>query len=140
MQLDLGLQLGKRRGGLPRTGLVFLSRDGLTDTIGLSSAALWAALPATHRSIYFTDPDDEETMLDNATIITNIEASPYYNNGEELVGNATQKAQYKDGTSEAVLRKAYRYFGVAYPENTYWQRVDGSNILRTDGTPIEVFG
>lgn len=112
--MNLNLQMGNGGGNrLPRTGLIW---TGPVDTIGLSANALWAALPAEHRSIYFSDPEDDETMLDVETIITNIEASEYLNDGGELVGNEQNKAQYEDGTDEAILRRAYRWAGVAYPE------------------------
>jgi len=50
-------------------------------------------------------------------IIVNIEASAELNNGGELCGSeAKGYAQYEDGTTEAILRRAYRYFGIVYPE------------------------
>jgi hypothetical protein len=99
---------------LPRTGLIFYAKaPGMTDSIGLSANALWAALPATHRSIYLVD---ENTLRSAEAIITNIEASEYLNDGGELVGSATKAyAQYTDGVSDVTLRQAYRYFGVSLP-------------------------
>lgn len=100
-----------------REHLVFLMevRGGvlLPDSIGLSAAALWAALPATHRSIYLVD---ENTLRSAETIITNIEASEYLNDGGELVGTeARGYAQYEDGTAGIVLYKAYKHFKQQYP-------------------------
>ena len=107
---NLGLGSGGNR--LPRTGLIWYAPDGV-DTINLTAAALWAALPAEHRSIYFSDPDDDATLLDDTTIITNIEASPYLNDGGELIGNSTKGyAQYTDGASVAILNKALKYFNI----------------------------
>lgn len=100
---------------LSKIGLIYYApiSNGMIDTIGLSAAALWAALPATHRSIYLVD---ENTLRSAEAIITNIEASDYLNDGGELVGSeAKGYAQYEAGTSEAVLRRAYRYFGVEFP-------------------------
>jgi hypothetical protein len=109
---------------IPRTGISALWReiDGTwVDSIGLSASELWAALPAEHRSIYFSDPDDDETMFDAETIITNIEASEYLNNGGELVGSeAKGYAQYADNTEQAILDKAYKYFGFYLGPMVFW--------------------
>lgn len=113
--MSLNLQMGNGGGNrFPRTGLIW---TGPVDTIGLSANALWAALPAEHRSIYFSDPEDDETMLDVETIITNIEESEFLNNGGELGGSVAKGYfQYLDGTDEAILRRAYRWAGIGYPE------------------------
>lgn len=112
---------------LPRTGLIFYAKAPvMVDSIGLSAAALWAALPTTHRSIYLVD---ENTLRSAETIIANIEASDYLNDGGELTGSVTKGyAQYEDGTSEAVLRRAYRYFGLGY---TWVDLIPSLSILPT---------
>lgn len=123
-------------GGLPAGAIFKAMMPNMIDTIGLSISD-YLLVPAAHRSIYFVD---ETTMRTAEQILINIAASAFLNDGGEMVGNATRGyTQYQDGTSKSILRKAYRYFGETYPDTTYWQRVDNSNILRTDGSPIEVF-
>lgn len=109
----LKIASGNRRNILSLTGLIWYAPDG-ANTINLTAAALWSALPAEHRSIYFSDPDDDATLLDDTTIITNIEASPYLNDGGELIGTeAKGYTQYADGTAESDLLSTYRYFGLS---------------------------
>lgn len=91
-----------------------LERDGFEDSIGLSVAEFWAQCPVAHRSIYSADGT---SWYDAATIITNIEESEFLNNGGELGGSVAKGYfQYLDGTDEAILRRAYRWAGIAYPE------------------------
>jgi len=99
---------------LPRTGLLFFAKaPGLVDTIGLSVDD-YLLVPAAHRSIFFIN----ETTMNSEEMINDIEASALLNDGGELVGSEEKGyAQYADGTTEATLRRAYRYFGIAYPEN-----------------------
>jgi hypothetical protein len=122
-------------GGVPKDGLIcYAKAPGLTDSIGLSAAALWAALPITHRSIYLVD---ENTLRSGEAIITNIEASEYLNDGGELVGTeAKGYAQYEDGTSEEVIRRAFRFFGIAWPF-IYLTDIDGNYITDTDLNNLE---
>jgi len=100
---------------LPRTGLDWYAKaPGMVDIIGLSVSEFYAACPVAHRSIYSADGS---VFYDAATIIANIEASAELNDGGELVGSVAKGyAQYADGTVESVLRKAYRYFGISYPD------------------------
>jgi len=129
--------------GAQATGLlgdpleVWLVKNGLEGSIGLSitdkqnvRAEIWELL-----FDEFDEPYSDEQR------ITNIEASAILNNGWELTGSAVKGyAVYPEGTSGAILTKAYRYLGQVYaPYGNYWQRVDGSNIERVDGSPIEVF-
>ena len=83
----------------------------LPDSIGLSitdkpnvRAEIWALLF-----------DGSDVAYSDAQRIINIEASDILNNGLELVGN-TEKgyALYSTGTSEIVLKRAYRYFRQSY--------------------------
>jgi len=105
--------MGGNGNRLPRTGLLMYVRNGVA-IIGLSISEFWAACPVAHRSIYSADGS---AFYDAATIITNIEASAELNDGGELVGTeAKGYAQYDNGTSENVLRRAYRYLGAVYPE------------------------
>jgi hypothetical protein len=102
---------------LPRSGLLFYAKaPGMVDIIGLSVSD-YLLVPAEHRSIYFVD---ETTMRAAETIITNIEASEFLNDGGELGGSVAKGYfQYLDGTAEAILRRAYRWAGVAYPASLF---------------------
>ena len=51
----------------------------------------------------------------------------------------TGLAFYSASASQRTLNKGLVWFGYE-PVTVYWQRVDETNILRTDGTPIEVQG
>jgi len=100
-----------RSGNSLPPGYIARRVDGV-DIIGESISEFWAACPVAHRSLY---SEDGTAFYDDATIIANIEASPYLNDGGELIGDSTKGyVQYPDGTAEAVLRKAYRWFGLAY--------------------------
>lgn len=134
MQFNLGLMAG---GGnrLPTNGLIWKAMaPGLIDSIGLSSSELWAALPTTHRSIYLAD---ENTLRSAETIVTNIEASEYLNDGGTLVGSAAKGyAQYADGTSEEVIRRVFRFFWITWPF-IYLTDIDGNMITDIDENTIE---
>jgi len=101
---------------LPRTGLIFLARPPtMTDSIGLLITEFWAQCPVAHRSIYSADGT---SWYASETIITNIKASAELNDGGELGGSAAKGYfQYLDGTDETILRRAYRWAGIVYPEN-----------------------
>lgn len=112
---------------LPRAGLIFYAKaPGMVDTIGLSANALWAALPATHRSVYLVD---ENTLRSVEDIITNIEASEYLNDGATMVASIARGVycQYADGTVYSVIDRAFRVLGL-YP------------ILRINSIPLTVGG
>jgi len=100
---------------LTRTGLLFFARPpGMTDSIGLLITEFWAQCPIAHRSIYSADGT---SWYAAETIITNIEASEFLNDGGELGGSAAKGYfQYLDGTDEAILRRAYRWAEIPYVE------------------------
>jgi len=109
---------GQGENGLPnREDILALWKNVggvLTESIGLSVSD-YPLVPAVHRSIYFVD---ETTMRAVEDIVNKIEASAELNDGGELVGSeAKGYVQYADGTTEDILRKAYRYFGITYPES-----------------------
>ena len=102
----------KNNNTIPKNGLIFkaLLKNGLVDSIGLSIAEFWVVCPVEHRTLYSADGSE---WYDAATIITNIEASEYLNDGGELIGNSVVGyAQYEDGTSVAILNKALKYFKI----------------------------
>jgi len=97
---------------LPRTGLIFYAKTpDLVDSIGLSISdkssvrtEIWALL--------FDENDDPYS---DEQRVTNIEASEYLNNGLELGGSSAKGYfLYLEGTSETILRKAYRWAGVVF--------------------------
>jgi len=97
--------------------LMFIQKRGevWTDTIGLSVSD-YLSIRSELRSIFFSDPS---TKYDDATIITNIEASQYLNNGLELGGNVTKGYfLYIEGTAEAILIRAHRWAGEVWAEYT----------------------
>ena len=117
---------------LPRTGLLFkaLLSNGLVDTIGLSAAALWAALPAELRSIFCVDENNRQT---DAAAYALARVSEYLNIGE-IVGRGEGKgiAVYADSTAEVILVRACRYFNVTFGEEYYDSDFDGVSVF---GTP-----
>lgn len=128
-----GRAVALNESGIPGDSIgLWLVKDGLQDFIGLSTAD-YLLVPAAHRSIYFVDETEMRTAED---IITNIEASADLNNGGELVGSpAKGYAQYAGGTDESVLRRAYRYFGIAWPDNS-WRWSDNTNMEWSDGSQL----
>ena len=112
LRLGLSLSQSRNRNSLPQDDLVaaFLIANDLQDTIGLLITP--DQIREELRPIFF----DGETRRSDAAIVSLIEASEYLNNGWELVGSESKGyAVYAEGTSETILRKAYRYFGFALP-------------------------
>jgi len=125
---------------LVKSGLVFaaLKKYGMIDVIGLSISDAPNIREELWPIFFALDGEGQPTeLLDAATIITNIEASVYLNNGLELVGDETiGYAQFIKGTSGAILRKEYRYFRKIYApagfqeNDTIWMRENGAVICQ----------
>lgn len=114
---------------LPRDGLVaaFLVANDLEDSIGLLITP--GQIREELRPIFF---DGEARRTDEATIIL-IEASEYLNNGWELTGNAEDGyAVFLLGTTEAILRKAYRFFGEPYAPAIPLRYLNTSHYTNTE--------
>jgi len=94
--------------GLIRTGLIWYAPDGV-DIIGLSASDYLSIRPEL-RSIFFSDADTKRSDED---IVTNIEASPYLNNGWELVGRSGKG--YALFEEYADIAKPYSFLGASYP-------------------------
>jgi hypothetical protein len=116
---------------IPRTGLIFYAKaPGMVDSIGLSAAALWAALPAELRSIFCVDENNRRDV-DDAYALARV--SEYLNMGE-MVGRGEGRgvAVYTDGTDSAILLKACKYFNVTFGEQYYDTDIAGKSVF---GTP-----
>lgn len=118
---SLSKGFGARSGStLPRTGLLERWRNGV-GTVVLSVDDYLLVRPELRPLFYL----DATTKYDDATIITNIEASPYLNNGWELTGNATKGyALYAEGTAETTLVTAYRFYDEIYISPYFFQSGD----------------
>ena len=116
---------------IPHEDLVFLAllKNGLIDTIGLSVSD-YLIVPAELRSIFFID---ENTLRPTADAYALARVSEYLNMGE-MVGRGEGRgiALYLDGTPEATLIKACRYFDVTFGEQYYDTDLDGNSVF---GTP-----
>ena len=103
---------------LPRTGLLFraLVANGLSDDIGLSVSDAPLIDPALWSTFFALDGEGQPvSVLDAATIIANIQASPLLDIGT-LVGTAAKGyALYAYNTADAVLTNAYNYFKLTSP-------------------------
>ena len=87
----------------------------MIETIGMSISDAPNIRPAFWSIFFALDGAGQPvSLLDAATIIANIQASPYLNNGWELTGSAKGYALYVNGTTAIVLARAYHYFDVFY--------------------------
>ncbi|MGV0961814.1 MAG: hypothetical protein ACOYB1_18470 [Limnohabitans sp.] len=119
---------------LPRSGLLFKCGVSGIDTIGLLITEFWAQCPVAHRSIYSADGT---AWYDAEDIITNIEASESLNDGGELGGSVAKGYfQYLDGTDEAIMRRAYRWAGVAWPVVLEFATEGGDYITTEDSSNL----
>jgi len=131
---------GQGENGLPdRENILALWENvggDLTESIGLSSTD-YDFLTTDQQTFFFTDPSTPKTWATFALFWAAISVQSWFND-ENIMGTETKGvAVYPNGTTAAVLKKAYRWFGITF--HAYWQRVDFSFILRTDGSKIEVF-
>ena len=107
---------------------LWLYKNGVLqpDTIGLSVSD-YLSIDEALRPIFFIDSNTLRATADTLVIAF---SSPLLNVGN-LVGNSRKGlALYATGTSEAILIKAYRYFGLTYG-STYRQDFDGNTIINT---------
>lgn len=141
---------------LPQEGLILYAPNGV-DIIGESSLVIVAGAGGDFVDMIFSFPSNATTLaidsdlggdvlFDSASAMAPIERtwaewfalaainSDYLWIGQRGVAGYSIDQSANSAKIISVLRC------VAPPVASYWQRVDGTNILRTDETPIEVQG
>ena len=123
---------------LPSGGLIFKAvAPELVDTIGLLITDALLIREEFWPLFFALDGEGQPvSVLDAATIIANIEASEYLNNGWELGGSTTTGYfLYAIGTLSAILIRAYRWAGETFPLVVAYQE-DGTAWLQENGTQV----
>ena len=124
---------------LVKSGLVFaaLKKYGMIDVIGLSISDA-PNIREEFWLLFFTLDGEGQpvSLLDAETIIVNIQASSYLNNGWELAGNETKGyALYAEGSAMYQVYRYFRQLVIAYQEDgALWLQEDGTQVYQ-EGVP-----
>ena len=155
MDLSLGLTISRRNSlRLPQDGLVFAAfiKNDLIDSIGESSITLTTGTIEDLPNATWGFPVDAVTtqadtdlggLLFSAGVPIVRSGAEWYalfNETHVWVGFHPTRGGLViyTGSMAGKAHQLQNYLGRYTPTLTYWQRVDGTNILRTDGSPIEV--
>ena len=109
MMFNFGF-LNRRRSGPPKAGLLYLSKDGVTDSIGLSVDD-YALLSAYWQGVFFTDPT-HPVFHTHAEWMAILLVNAKINQDMVFATTVRGFAVYRSDTSSATLNRALTWFGL----------------------------